>query len=306
MEEIYEALERLNKEKNELKTSKEYKIGHAIKKYCKCIMKFKYKQLINDIKNKKAKNIITKKYYHPTNSEIKENEIDYKKVKIAIYTCILGGYDNIQIPLVKFDNVDYYIFTDEIEKYKGYNNIYNVVKIPEKIQNNGNIIANRYIKFHPSEFFKSYDYAIYMDGNVRIVSDIRTFVKRCSIKTGIAMHTHRERNCIYEEAQVCKLLRRGNKNKIDQQIKQYREEGFPAKFGMNEATIIVSDLKNNEASRLLLEWYNEFVKSQSLRDQLAWPYVLWKNNYKIEDVGNLGNDIYKNYKVEMVRHDDSN
>lgn len=71
---------------------------------------------------------------------------------------------------------------------------------------------------------------------------------------------------------------------------------------MNEATVIVSDLKNNEAARLLDEWYSEFVRAGSLRDQLSWTYILWKNNYKISDVGILENNIYKNYKLEMIKH----
>lgn len=301
-DELYNALEKLNMEKANIRNSKEYKIGNAIKENMNLMFKLKIKKLITNLKNKKAKKKIDKVYCNPDNFEYTENNVDYKHAKIAVYTCIIGNYDNIQIPLIKFENVDYFILTDDIGKYEKYRDYYNIVEIPNKILEKSKIEANRYVKFHPSEYFKEYDFSIYLDGNVRIISDIRTFVKRCSDKTGIAMHTHRERNDIYDEAKVCKLLRRGNSTNIQKQMELYKKEEFPERFGMNEATIIVSDLHNNESVKLLDEWYKEFIRSGSLRDQLAWPYVLWKNNYKITDVGILGNNIYENYKIEMVRH----
>lgn len=69
-------------------------------------------------------------------------------------------------------------------------------------------------------------------------------VKRVPVQTGIAMHNHRERDDIFSEAESCKLLRRGDPDKIDLQMTRYKSAGFPAHFGMNEATVIVSDLKN--------------------------------------------------------------
>lgn len=303
MEDLYKILEILNEEKSKIKESKEYKIGNTIVTFAQNICQFNFKLIFKNLRNKRVARIVKKKYYNPLTLAIIQNDkIDYRKCKIVIYTCVLGNYDNIQKHLLKFDNVDYYILTDDRRKYEIYKDYYKIIELPRKILNKGNIIANRYVKFHPMEFFEDYDYAIYIDGNVRIISDIRKFIQNISDNTGIAMHLHRERRCIYDEAEVCKLLKRGNTKKIDEQMKKYKKEGFPINFGMNEASVIVCDLKNKIAIKLLDEWYLEFIKSGSLRDQLAWTYVLWKNNYKISDVGNLGNNIYRNYKLEMYKH----
>ena len=227
---------------------------------------------------------------------------DEVKGRIAVYTCITGKYDNLQVPLVRLENVDYYLITDMPERYKGFAEYYKIIKLPKAIMQKGNIEANRFVKFHPHVFFDSYDYSMYIDGNVRIVSNIRDMVGACNCVTGIAMHLHRERNCLYKEAEICKKLKRGNKRKIDAQIKRYKKSGFPVDYGMNEATIIACDLNNIHSKQLLNDWWHEFIRSRSMRDQLAWPYVLWKNGYKISDVGNLGDDIYKNYKIEIVHH----
>ena len=116
------------------------------------------------------------------------------------------------------------------------------------------------------------------------------------------MHLHCERDCIYNEAIVCKYYNRGNYSKIKQQMEKYKKEGFPQRYGMLEANVIVCNLQNSTSIKILEDWWNEFIVSQSMRDQLALPYVLWKNHYKIDDVGIIGNNVNKNYKIRIERH----
>ena len=300
--ELFKIIETQNKEKYELKNSREYKLGKNILETLNFVKKGKFNKILKKIHDKNIKNKITK--FSKLNNNILEqinNDIDYRKSKIAIYTCIIGDYDNIQVPLTKFSNVDYYLFTDNVDKFRKYSKNFIIKEIDNEILKLGKIIANRYIKLHPSEVLGDYDFYIYVDGNVRIISDIRRFITKINDKTGIAMHLHRERNCIYDEVKACILLKRGSKKMLLNQINRYQKEGFPKEYGMNEATIIVSNNKKI-AINLLNQWYKEFIKSNSLRDQIAWPYVLWKNNLKIFDVGILGDNIYNNYTIEMVQH----
>ena len=39
-----------------------------------------------------------------------------------------------------------------------------------------------------------------------------------------------------------------------------------------------------------------------MRDQLIFPYILWKMNYKIDDVGSLGNNEYRDPKFKFIKH----
>ena len=116
------------------------------------------------------------------------------------------------------------------------------------------------------------------------------------------MHRHGARDCVYDEAMVCLLYRRGSAKKIKEQMAKYCSEGFPKNYGLNEANVIVADLKNNRSSNLLNEWWNELLCAGSLRDQLAWPYVLWKNKLSVDDVGCLGVDVYTNAKFQINKH----
>lgn len=301
--ELYDAIECLEKEKRGLSDAPDYRKLLGVKKYISCIKKGDYKELRKMILDKRAANVIKKKKYsHVLQPVVKNNNVNYEQCRIAVYTAVVGDYDNIPNHLVSFANVDYILYVDNVEKYENYNGKYIVKKIPDNIVNKGQIHANRYLKFHPAEFLGEYDYAIYVDGNVRIISDIRPFVNMCSAKMGLAMHAHRERDCVYDEAEVCHLYRRGNSGKIREQMKRYISEGFPKHYGMHEATIIVSDIHNPNAQKFLDLWWDEFERSECKRDQLAWPYVLWKHDIKITDIGCLGNNIYSNYKLEIVNH----
>ena len=121
-------------------------------------------------------------------------------------------------------------------------------------------------------------------------------------KTGFAMHQHVLRDCIYEEAEACILYGKGNPKKLGEQINRYKQEGFPEKYGMLEATVIIFNLKSQECKKLMSEWWKEFLNSDSKRDQIALPYILWKNKYQISDVGYLGNNVYKNPKFQVESH----
>jgi ribosomal protein L27 len=300
---LYNAIETLNREKDELRERNQF--GFTIQNFIQLLKKRKFRKIVERLREKLVLKLTNRggQKFSNQKSVVFFNNEKSECTKIAVYTCVVGKYDLVKPPLLHFNNVDYFLFTDSSKNYSDSSS-FQVKELSEKILKQGRVLANRYIKFHPGELFGSeYDYSIYIDGNVRIVSDVRPFVNCVADKTGLAMHKHRARECVYDEAQMCVKLHRGNKKFINKLMKCYQQEKFPENFGMNEANLIVTDLKNENAIRLLDEWWNEFVRSETMRDQLVWPYVLWKNGFALNDVGCLGDDIYKNYKLEIVRHE---
>lgn len=300
------ALEKLNLQYQEILQSKEYRIGN------------RFLQTIDDLKHFRISNIFKvykkRKASIEVNKKCVQNYFDYNwtpeqwekalipnsdGVKVAIYTCILGGYDSIRKPLYIRDGFDFFVFSEDSIDVEGWK----IRRIPKKILKlNNNTLINRYFKFHPHEFFADYDYAIYIDGNVEVISDLSSMLHHAECSTGIAMHRHVERRCIYKEAEVCILYNKGIKDRLIEQITKYNEEKFPKDFGMLEGTMIISSINNKIAIYLLEQWWCEFLKSGSMRDQIAWSYVLWKNCYTIDDIGSLGINIYKNPKIRILPH----
>lgn len=297
---LYKKIEELNLENIEIKSSNEYKIGKKVIKIFNLLKKFKFITIFNlYIKNKKMKKLNV--FNDEKNNFCYDKEkLTNKKNKIVVYTCITGAYDNLLEPYIKCDNIDFILYTDN-ENLTSENWI--IKKIPKEISKKyTNIYINRYFKMHPHEFFKEYDFAIYIDGNVKVMSDLTDLIYSINSKTGISMHRHQFRNCIYNEIEACKLKKKGNYKKMKNQIEHYREEGFPKEFGMLEATIIVSDMNNNTAKKILGEWWDEFISTESMRDQISLHYIIWKNGLNINDFGILGFNLYKNPKFRVFIH----
>lgn len=309
-EDYIKAIEELNKEYNDLLSHGEYKRARN-KIMLKNLFKArKYGQVLREISrmalekvkrnlNKKNKKIKSKKQY-----EIIQQNKDISQNSKVVYTCILGEYDKVYSPLIPTENTKYVIFSDN-ENIINETKIWEYRPIPEKIKeicNNDNTLINRYIKMHPKEVFPEYDFALYIDGSIRIISDITDLFNRINNKTGLAMHVHPKREDVYEEAKACIKTKKGRKKYIKKQIKKYKKENFPEKYGLFEATVIAIDIKNENSQKILNEWWEEFFKTETYRDQLIFTYILWKNKYEFNDIGILGGDILLNPKFKRYMH----
>lgn len=300
--ELIDAIEKLNLENINLLNSKEYKIGEEICKMKKLLKQFKIitilKKFVNKRKRKKINNYID---HNETENNFIYEKRNIENPKIVIYTCITGGYDKLISPLLKFDNIDYIAFTDNKNED---NKEWKIKDIPENVKKiNDNVLINRYIKFHPYELFgQDYDFSIYVDGNIKIVSNLKDMIYAVNEKTGLAMHRHYLRDDISNEIETCRILKKGNYEKLKEQVDNYKKEGFPDNFGMLECGVIVSNLKNKKGNEILNSWWDEFQKSESYRDQIILPYVLWNKGYRIDEVGKLGKNIRKNAKFKIELH----
>lgn len=291
-----EIIEKLNLEYIELLSSKEYKRGKDISKALENIKRGRFiKNFLLTMRRKK----ISK--YNAHNELDNGYDLTYEnsdRPRIAVYTVITGNYDMVNCPLVKPSNIDYYFFSEETKDDLGF---WKKKSIPNKLSKYDNAEKNRYIKMHPYEFFSNYDYSIYIDGNILVVSDLTDMV--CSMtKAGLSLHNHQFRNCVFDEIEVCRLLKKGDYNCLKTQVKKYSNEGFPRKFGLYECNVILCDMKNNKGKKILEDWWNEFLASESYRDQISFPYVVWKNGLKYTDIGCLGKNVYKNPKIRINSH----
>lgn len=291
----YIALDKLNSEYKNQRDSKMNKLPRKVRRVLDLVMHLKVGQ-IRSIAKYKAISTRLKKKYPDSDNDMPDYIDEYyerpelNSSRIAVYSCITGDYDDYWMPFFFPPNVDYYLFSDK-ENLDPLDCV-SVREIPDNLRTMSNSMINRYIKMHPHEFFCEYDYSIYLDGTVQVISDIRQWIVPAShSKTGIAMHLHSSRNCIYDEAEVCIKLGKGNKKGIRELINKYKRYGMPRHYGMLEATAIVTDLKATISKTILNEWYAEFCNNNSGRDQLSLPYILWKNGLSVSDVGLLGHNI---------------
>lgn len=303
MDKENKALLELNSEIIGILESKEYNLGRRLLKYFDIFRKFEVMELIKRIQHEKMvkrsskfNDRIGSKNFYEEGEALPESE------RVALYTCITGKYDTVKEPVYISDNVDCFLYTDSY--YNDSSAVWNKRSVPQVDTIESKNALNRYCKMHPFELFPDYDYAIYIDGNVLITSDV-TYL--CSIAkkatAGIAMHLHPARSCAYNEALACIELKRGKKELIEKQIISYKNEGFPENFGMREATIIVVDLKNEIAKRIFSLWWDDFCLRKSERDQISFPYAVWKAGVTMDCIGILGNNKKYNPYFRITTHE---
>lgn len=214
-------------------------------------------------------------------------------VKIAVYTCITGGYDKLRQPDAVEQSCDYYVVSDAPDMSGG---IWKYIDVDTIVPDSSMSVKdkNRYCKMHPHDIFPEYDYAIYLDGSIKIQRPIAHTVSQVGF-TGMAIHRHKIQDCVYVDGIFAEWLGVVKKDEIIMELRRYMEEGLPKRFGMFECGMIVTDLKNQVGRRLCRQWFEEYQKGAK-RDQFSLIYVLWKMRLSADDVGTLcpGKNILTN------------
>lgn len=191
--------------------------------------------------------------------------------KILVYTSIFGGYDSIKSPKCKNPNFDYICFTD-----REYTSTWNIRIIDPGFDNCRNA---RFIKTNIMNICPEYDYYIWVDGSMLLVSDLGDIVNTFIVSDNDGLFVkHPIRNCIYDEYSACMKLKKANEDEMFKQMKYYKSRNFQRNRGLVESNFFI--IKNNDPNKKLFGlWWDE-IKTRSPRDQLSFNYVLY-NSYKI-------------------------
>ncbi len=210
----------------------------------------------------------------------------FSKDRIAVYTCILGSYDLILEPLIRPDNCDYYMITDqELPVDSAWKRI-DVSAHREQVPSDSPVLINRFFKMHPEILFPKYRYSVYIDGNILICSDVTKFCNKLS-PYGLSAFYHPVRSCVYDEAQACFAQRRDTKTNLKNTVSFLRKQGMPEGYGLLTCNVLVREHHLEICQKLMKEWWELFLEHPK-RDQLLMPYVLYKNNIRVSEVATLG------------------
>ncbi len=237
--------------------------------------------LLQKVKNKTVTNV----HYSSNLNEEKISPINWKYKKIVVYTAIIGKYDKLEEPLFTSPYCDYIIFTDmEIPK----TSVWKKRSFPkdEKYIKLSNYQRAKYFKIFPHKLLAEYDYSIWVDGNISIIGDLTPFVVRMGNKI-IAEFKHPSNDCIYDEALSIVSQGKAIGKKVKEQIKFYKNAGFPQHYGLLENSFIIRKHNDVNCIKLMNEWWLQ-MEEHTWRDQLSLTYVLWKTDLTFDAVMILG------------------
>lgn len=216
--------------------------------------------------------------------------------KIVVYTCITNSYDWLLPPLSSPMNVDYVCYSDS---HKLNNGGWEVREVPETLRSLPANLVNRHFKIFPHEFFSDYDWSIYVDGNLRILNDLSDIVDEMSREGDlVGCPGHPERSTILEEVPVCKSLGKFSETDlqlIDGQINKYLADGMPEDQPLTENNFIVRKHSDPRVQELMGLWW-EHIERYTKRDQISFPYVVWRSGVPVKRfdfAGSIDNQYIK-------------
>jgi len=229
-------------------------------------------------------------------------------MKIVVYTAIIGGYDTLTDPLVKPDGVDFICFTDRDIS----SDVWEIRKVLPLYDDNTRT-ARKY-KTLSHRYLKGYDWSIWVDGNIKIKSDITELCTGNSCKTYDHMKVMDKWNCVYDEANMIiqygeinskKTPDRGISNwkddptVIEKQMRLYKSIGYPSNNGQATTPIVVRNHNDVDVIKHNEDWWAE-IKYYSKRDQLSFNYVAWKNDFNFTYLE--GDSRSNKYFMSMGKH----
>lgn len=293
-------IEKLNKEYCDIINSTSYRYISEILKTWSYLKKGKVKlvfsQMIDFIKG-----MLIRINYTDGTETFDETPVNYfANERIAIYTVVFGEYDLIKEPIIVPDNCDFYIITDNNISDNSVWKKMNIDKWNRLLKDKSAVEKNRFFKMNPHLLFPQYRYSIYIDGSIKIISDLTPLIYRVK-NLGMAFFCHPGRKCVFDELKVLSITKKISRCDVKRYIHFFREAHMPRNFGMVECGLIVREHNNIECLNIMEKWWELFCKFKK-RDQLILPYILWENGNIIDDVATLGLNIRKYYGIRVEEH----
>ncbi|XP_062090523.1 probable hexosyltransferase MUCI70 [Humulus lupulus] len=229
--------------------------------------------------------------------KISNEDRDYMlSCKAVVSTCAFGGGDDLYQPIgmseASIRKVCYVAFWDEItlatqesaghkvgeDGFIGKWRIIVVRNLPFSDQRlNGKIP-----KMLGHRLFPHAKYSIWVDSKSQFRRDPLGVLEALLWRSNsvLAISEHGARSSVYDEAKAVVKKNKAKPDEVEVQLTQYRKDGLPedkrfkGKKALSEASVIVRE-HTPMTNLFMCLWFNEVVRFTS-RDQLSFPYVLWR------------------------------
>lgn len=188
--------------------------------------------------------------------------------RIAIYTCIINDYDELQQPRVLEDGFDFICYVGRGAKTAERVGVWEIRELPESLGDPG--LDSRWPKMHPHLLLPEYECSVWVDGNVGLLDGTIYRAARTKRTAGVKYSgvTHPDRDCTYEEARKCFDMKYLSVFGLLRVWAWLWLHGLPRHAGLNENNVIFR--RHNDPDIVALDelWWDR-VLHLSRRDQLS-------------------------------------
>ena len=196
--------------------------------------------------------------------------------KIAIYTAITNNYEGLKKPKYHSKDIDYIAFSDKKIK----SDFWHVIVLDETYSALDSIRKARKIKILGHQALKSYEYTVWIDGNINVIGDVKELINYYA-DSDLVTFKHPQRTCVYDEANACIEYMKDSRETIIKQVALMREHNYPEENGLVESNVLIRK-KTDAINSSMTAWW-EMVLNYSRRDQLSFNYTasIHKLNYAL-------------------------
>ncbi|KAL8166053.1 hypothetical protein V2J09_007552 [Rumex salicifolius] len=229
--------------------------------------------------------------------KISENDKKYMETcKVVVSTCAFGGGDDLYQPIgmseTSLEKVCYVAFWDEITlsmqeaqeqrvDEHGFIGKWRIV-IVKDLPFTDQRLNGKIPKMLTHRLFPWARFSIWVDSKSQFRRDPLGVIEALLWQSNsvLAISEHGARGSVYDEAKAVVKKNKATPEEVEVQITQYHKDGLPeekrfnGKKALNEASIIVRE-HTPLTNLFMCLWFNEVVRFTS-RDQLSFPYVLWR------------------------------
>ncbi len=134
--------------------------------------------------------------------------------------------------------------------------------------------ASRRAKLMPDVYLPPCDWSIYLDNNMSLIADAERLVDFLEGQedSPIYITPHPERDCAFDEAQVCQENNRDDPAVMSAQMQHYAALGFPHNAGLLHGGFLIRRHGHKMLSELGRHWFEQVLRF-SRRDQLSFSFV---------------------------------
>jgi hypothetical protein len=196
----------------------------------------------------------------------------------VIYTCVTGNYDRVYPPVTTSGDVQFIMLTDDDTlSVPGWN-----VKVISPSKDLSPSLQNRHCKIFPWKYIQDTDESIYVDGNVRILSDLSGIFSHLDGHHDVVLLRHPKREFVHEEIESCVQLKKVNdRTSLDNEYAELIKRGFIDHGMLTENNVIIRSHNSMAAKEAMQIWW-EFVTKYSGRDQISLHYALSASAAKVK------------------------
>ena len=140
--------------------------------------------------------------------------------------------------------------------------------------------ASRRAKLMPHRYFADAEWSIWLDNKSRLLAEPGAIIDalRAQPEANFFAFAHFRRRCVYQEGQAVWENGLDDYKTVRERMRRYRAEGMPENTGLIEGHFIVRRHNAPDVAHFGERWF-EHVLRFSRRDQISFPYLVWKTGF---------------------------